>query len=253
MKLTFEALGGQSPSPVHLFIFPHAGGQPATYRPLAEHLGTAVQVSAMLYPGRGRRMFEPLPGSIAELAEEALAALPRNQQLVLLGHSMGGFVAHALAARLCEQGRPPARLLLSSVRAPHLTPHRCLAGHSDEAFATALLELGGIAPQLLCDAEARALFLPMLRADFALAEAHRAQPPKPLDCAVSLFHGRDDEHVPLADLERWRDWAAIDQLHLQPGGHFHLLQQVAEFAGSVGPLAPANLAVHTASRNVHLR
>ncbi|NWB26742.1 thioesterase II family protein [Pseudomonas gingeri] len=238
MSLIFEALGGQSLSPVHLLIFPHAGGQPAAYRPLAEQLGQRLQVCAMLYPGRGRRMFEPLPTAIADLAEEALMAVPRDQSLVLLGHSMGGFVAHALARLLCEQGRPPVRLLLSSVRAPHQVAHRPLAGCSDEDFVSALLELGGIAPQLLCDAEARELFLPILRADFALAETYHARPAKPLTCAVSLFHGQDDEHVPLADLQRWRDWTAIDELRQQPGGHFHLLQQPGAFAASLASFLP---------------
>ncbi|MGY2237168.1 thioesterase II family protein [Pseudomonas gingeri] len=236
MSLTFEALGGQSLSPVHLLIFPHAGGQPAAYRPLAEHLGPRVQVCAMLYPGRGRRMSEPLPTAIADLAEEALTAIPRDQALVLLGHSMGGFVAHALAGLLCAQGRPPARLLLSSVRAPHRAAHRPLAGCSDEDFVSALLELGGIGPRLLRDVEARELFLPILRADFALAETYHARPANPLTCAVSLWHGQDDQHVPLADLQRWQDWTSIDELRQQPGGHFHLLQQPGAFAASLAPL-----------------
>jgi medium-chain acyl-[acyl-carrier-protein] hydrolase len=74
----------------------------------------------------------------------------------------------------------------------------------DDELVAALESLLG-PNEYLADAAVRELFLPVLRADLALAESYRHEPRAPLACPIVAFTGHDDRHVPADDVDAWRE------------------------------------------------
>ncbi|MFG2911281.1 type I polyketide synthase [Kitasatospora sp. NPDC048298] len=127
---TDPALAGPLPAPVRL-----SGGAgrpvvvccpsvtaisgPHQYARFAAALGDRFRVGALRAPGFGTG--EPLPATLAAgvraLAEQT-AELAQGEPVVLVGHSSGGVLAHALARYLEEIGVPPVALVLLDIYAP---------------------------------------------------------------------------------------------------------------------------------------
>lgn len=87
-----------------LLCWPHAGGSAAAFAPFAAAL-PEFDVYAVQPPGRGTRLFEPTVTDPDEALREVLAALaelPGDGHLVVLGHSMGAAMAHLLATRAAD-------------------------------------------------------------------------------------------------------------------------------------------------------
>jgi medium-chain acyl-[acyl-carrier-protein] hydrolase len=65
------------------------------------------------------------------------------------------------------------------------------------------------------------LFLPLLRADFAVSETYTYSPEAPLNCSISAYGGLQDKEVSYQDLEKWRDQTDRSfTLRMLPGSHF---------------------------------
>lgn len=85
---------------------------------------------------------------------------------------------------------------------------------------------GNLPELLLQDAELKAIYGPLLRADFTLLETYTPSTLTPLACPITAFGGAADPIATKAELLAWR---AVTQsefdLHLLPGGHFYLQEQ----------------------------
>src|SRR5205823_804564 len=85
-------------------------------------------------------------------------------------------------------------------------------------------------PALLADEGMRSFLIRLLRADFTLVEAYRCGAGAPLECAVTVFGGRDDTAVPSALLPRWaEETTGACEIVLVPGGHFFFKSHPREF------------------------
>ena len=92
-------------------LLPTAG--PHEYTALAEALRSTQEVLVFAQPGFAAH--QPLPRDLDALVTAHTIALGRHtgaEPLLLCGHSSGGLVAHAVAARLEELGRPASGLVL---------------------------------------------------------------------------------------------------------------------------------------------
>jgi surfactin synthase thioesterase subunit len=67
------------------------------------------------------------------------------------------------------------------------------------------------------------IFLPILRADFSIHETYTYQPEPALSCGITVLAGQDDQEVPYADQQTWRD-ETLGEFRSQqlPGGHLFL-------------------------------
>lgn len=136
--LPLRAHGSQSP----LFCVHPAGGLSWCYAGLLKHLGMDYPIYGL--QARGIAQAEELPKTLEEMTLDYIAAIRSVQPhgpYRLLGWSLGGNVAHAMAVQLQEEGEEVSFLAMLDAYPSHYLPIR---GEPDEEEAlTALLALGG--------------------------------------------------------------------------------------------------------------
>jgi surfactin synthase thioesterase subunit len=207
-----------------LICLPYAGGSAATYVPWAKSLPAQVELIALQPPGRGSRMNEAPHARMESLVAQLMDVFPRitERPYVLFGHSLGARVAFEVTLQCQHKGIPlPARLIASGSRAPHL-PKRQPPLHDlpDAQFVEALRDLDGTPEEILNNHDLIQWLLPLLRADFRIADQHRA-PRTALNCPLTVFAGTEDETVSPAEAEAWKELTTGElDIRWVTGGHF---------------------------------
>jgi thioesterase domain-containing protein/acyl carrier protein len=111
---------------------------PREYARLAGQFQKIRPMSVLFEPGF--RQGEPLPASLADLVQvqvDSVRGSLGDAPFVLLGHSSGGLVAHAVARHLENVGKAPAGLVLLDTFTP---PKRGLTGFDWSALLDVALE-----------------------------------------------------------------------------------------------------------------
>ena len=209
-----------------VFCFPHAGGGAASFRPWLAAAGSRLAVCPVQPPGRAERFKEPFHRDVESYVDDIVDSAGHllTGDYALFGHSAGALVAYRLAHRLVAQGRGPVHLFVSGRTAPHLSYARQTLHDLPTAdLIPHLRVLGGTPDVVLDDPGLLEVFLPVLRADFALNETYRHDGPPPLPIPLTAFGGADDPRAGPAELRAWRTLtAARFETHFYPGGHFYL-------------------------------
>jgi acyl transferase domain-containing protein/surfactin synthase thioesterase subunit len=217
----------RSQARLRLFCFAYAGAGASMFRAWSEDLPAEIEVCPIQLPGREDRFGEPPLTRLSTLIQRLVPLLDQELQIpfALFGHSLGGLICFELARELRKQNLPcPVHLLVSGCRAPQI-PDLDLPIHrlDDPQFLEALRRLNGTPEEVLKNPELMRLFLPALRADFALLETYFYATQAPLACPISVFGGAQDSKVSQAQLAAWRDQTLADfTLTMFPGDHFFL-------------------------------
>jgi pyochelin biosynthetic protein PchC len=212
---------------VSLVCLPHAGGSASSYFRLSEALSPSVEVLAVQYPGRQDRRWEAPARSVAELARSVAGALEGrlDRPVAVFGHSMGAAVAFELTRLLeREQGVEPVALFASGRRAPScVRDSEPLRTASDDEVVAEMKRLSGTDARILDDADLLRIFLPVIRADYAVAGSYRCEPGAQVRCPVTVLVGDNDPEAQLDEARSWSGHTAGEfEMHVYPGGHFYL-------------------------------
>jgi medium-chain acyl-[acyl-carrier-protein] hydrolase len=240
-----------APRRIRLFCLPYAGGSARMFATWRDGLPENVEVVPVEPPGRGARFNEPLHHRAEPLVDDLLPVLlaRRDTPFALFGHSMGAVLAFELARRLEQRyGAPPLHLFVSAFRAPHLAPG-AVPDHSlpDEQFRARLREFKGTPEEVLADEGLMELFVPILRADLAIADTYRSTGGAPVTCPVTAFAGTEDQEVGVPAVAQWsRHTTGGFALKAVPGDHFFLHSHrdllLGEIARGLGAAPPARTA-----------
>lgn len=210
-----------------LFCFPFAGGNTLFYRSWSRHFPSEIELRPVRLPGREGRFKEACYREATPLAQALVEGLSSYLDLpfAFFGHSMGALLAFELARALRRRGDPgPFSLMVSGRSAPHLPLSRAIL-HTlpDPALIDELRNYGGTPEIVLRNDEIMELFLPMIRADFAISETYVHTPDAPLKCPIRAFGGETDHMVSKTELDAWRQQTSDSfALRMFPGGHFYL-------------------------------
>jgi len=218
-----------SPDPaLRLFALPYAGGGTAGFYRWRPVMPARADVVPIQLPGREARIGEPPIGDLRRLVTEiADAVVPlTDRRFVLLGHSMGAWLAFELARELRRRSaRMPCLLVVAASRAPH-RPSEAEPMHQlpDAEFFTEMIRrFDGIPTAIRTNAELLQLLLPAMRADMELLETYEYADEPPLDTEILAIGGTDDRAVSATALADWRRHTSRRfSTRLLPGGHFFL-------------------------------
>ncbi|MBR1217838.1 thioesterase [Bradyrhizobium sp. U87765 SZCCT0131] len=228
----------QTEPDVHLFCFPHAGSGASTYAGWQSALGSRTRVHALELPGHGQQIGGELATDIERLIGDIAGATRPllDRPAYFVGHSLGAVLAFETLRRLTSF--PIVRLFASGCRAPSQMPSdqtRAIAALDGDAFVQQVRAFGGLPDDILRQPGLRAIFLPILKADFTLIAGYRYRPGAPLDVPITLLTGSRDRHVPDSSLTAWQKETrhAITRQHFE-GGHFFILDAKADVIRHVG-------------------
>ncbi len=207
--VTGDSHAGDTVASQRLFCFAHAGGGPSFFRSWPAGLAPDISVSPVLLPGREMRLAEPPFRHIAELVEPLGLALEPFLDLpyAFFGHSLGAVIAYEVARWLsARSAMGPACLLVSGRLAPAAAPpRRQISALPDDQFVAQVQRLNGVPPEVLSEPELLGLLLPVLRADFEIAETYQPLPGGRLDCPVVAYLSTSDPDVGYAGVLGWRE------------------------------------------------
>jgi len=227
---------------IKLFCLPYAGGSAATYNKWRHYLDKHVELRALELAGRGRRIYEPLYGSIHDAVKDVFQMIEgelSHGPYAIFGHSMGGIIAYELAYKIREHHLPnPLHIFFSGRGAPHIKrDDEELYYHlPDDEFKEKIIELGGTPKEFFQHPELLEVLLPMLRSDFKIAETYEMTGDiNPLEYDITVMLGKDED-VTAEEMHGWNSHTiGICTIHFFQGDHFFLNeipQEVVEIINS---------------------
>ena len=230
-------IGPSRPGRPVIVVFPHAGSGASAYQRWRGVAPEDVELFAVQLPGRDTRRREVLVTDVGELTgplAESLRDVLDDRPFTFFGHSVGTLLAFELTRSLRQADRPgPLALGLSGFPAPHL-PIPDLHRLPDEEILAFLRDHMYLPEQLATQKGFMEIFLPVLKADFALAAGYRLRAEDPLSCPMHLFGGASDPFATQMELHGWRRYGAAHfSLTMLPGDHFYLFNHGAQILNAL--------------------
>ena len=153
-----------------------------------------------------------------------------DRPFAFYGHSNGALVAFELARLLSRcGGRDASALFLAAKRSPLLPAETPVCHLPDAEFVEVLRRYGGTPAGLFACPDLLSVYLPILRADFALGETHALTDRSPVRIPVHAIAGREDTLATPNDMRAWLPLASGEfVLHQLSGAHFFLATHAVE-------------------------
>ncbi|WP_232246748.1 thioesterase II family protein [Kitasatospora mediocidica] len=223
------------------------GGGTASYHLWGDAMPADTALSAICYPGREGRFLDDFATDWEELALDATAAVLSavDGPYVLFGHSMGGWMAFDVAARIERSGGPvPQSLVVSSCNAPDrgLTPRDMFPSQQDDDEGLLLwMKTHGLMPaHVLEDPELQEMSVELMRADIRVRDTFRHTPGATVGMPVQMLSGAADDVIEADAGEQWRALARGAYRHdVLPGGHFYTPETWRTLPGRIAALNSA--------------
>ena len=220
---------------VKLFCLPYAGGSAAVFAQWQQYLDPRIRLVPVELAGRGRRIKDPLYGSLSDAMNDAFRIITNSidgSSYAIMGHSMGSLIAYEVAQKIRTANIPqPSHVFFSGHGAPHipLKEDKKFNLMTDAEFKKEMIALGGTPPEFFQYPELMELFLPLLRSDFAIAETEiHTREIRPLDCNITIFHGKKDD-LTAGQSDDWKCHTLKNcRIHYFEGGHFFINEEIAE-------------------------
>jgi surfactin synthase thioesterase subunit/acyl carrier protein len=212
-----------APEPqVDLVMFPGAGGTALMLAPwTSPDLIESASISAMHPPGHGSDRRAPIRrmNEIVDLYVKTL--VPANRPLVLVGYSLGGIVAFAVAQALERSGIQPRAVVLAHTLPPPLWREKMFSRDAqfEEIFGR-LYEAWGV------DSGSRPMFLESARADFEVAESFDV-PDTKLSALTCVISSLTDEFAPGLRMPGWDALCTRTAHYAAQGGHWDFIEHAS--------------------------
>lgn len=220
-----------------IFCFPYAGGGTNVFRNWHNLLSENVEVVTIQLPGRERRFAEQPISDLKQLVLQLKTEFIRlmNKPYFVFGHSNGCLIIYELLKQLTVSGIPlPQKTLLSSKSPPHLKDTEDIKWNlPDHEFLKELKDMQGTPKEVLENEELMSLFLPTIRADFALGDTYEFVSVPKINNNIHLIRG-DADSVSQEELQAWQElFFGTVEYDEVAGGHFHVIDDAAQITAKV--------------------
>jgi len=220
---------------IKLFCIPYSGGSSSVYYKWKRLLNDYITLIPLELAGRGRRMREPFYESVSQACEDIsnmiLAQLQPNEPYAIFGHSMGALLAYETYYCLKAKGvHEPEHILFSGRKAPHDEAEKSeYYKLPEDEFLDVVFNYGGNTREILQNRELLDLFVPILRADFKIAEIYEyAAHEEKIQCNMTVVNGTSDLSISRSDINMWSELAGKDcDYRWLGGGHFFITDNCA--------------------------
>ena len=219
---------------ITVYFIPFAGGNRFSFREYVRSSPAPLNFIPLEYPGRGMRINEPLLTDTRAIVDDLYERIKHEvegKRYALFGHSMGALIAFLLARKLRNCGRDlPVHVFLTGTSGPSALSREQKQRHllDKDEFIAAVKEMGGLPDEILENEEMLEYFEPILRADFAAVETYRYVEEPPLKIRFTIVTGTEED-MSDEDIDLWRKESGDPvKFHKLPGGHFFVLNYVAE-------------------------
>jgi len=216
---------------MRLFCFPFSGGSANDFKTWYTYLPEYLEICAIELPGHGRRMKEPFITNYTLLLKqlmENIYATTQELPYIIFGHSLGATIGFEFIHEILSKGgKPPIHFIPSGSVAPQhkadVKPTKPITTKTDSEVVSELRKLGGTPEEVLAHAEIMQIFLPIIRADFALNEDYQYSPDKTkLEIPITSLIGKTDFY----SIEFQQNWKQqtnnMSQSVLFPDGHMFI-------------------------------
>jgi surfactin synthase thioesterase subunit len=172
-------------------------------------------------------MFEPkyyeMDLLIKDLMKQIITII--DKPYILFGHSLGSRVAFEVMDGLESLGyNLPLHFIASGSNSPdinQLSPK--ISKLPDKEFIQELKKLNGTPNEILENKELIDLLIPLLKADFQIAESYKYSKNKKFNCDASLFDGNDDSRTTESNVDSWGHFFVHKpSLYMLDGDHFFI-------------------------------
>lgn len=221
----------QRTQPAHTLVcLGFCGGGTASFHPWIPALPDDTDLVAICYPGREGRFLEECAQSWDELAADAahaVASVAADGPYTLFGHSMGGWMAFEVTARLAAAGAPvPQSLVVSACNAPDqgLTERDRFPaqGQHDGELLDWMRTHGLLPAHVLEEPELTEMAVELMRADIRARDTFTFAPGTRVDVPLQVLSGADDPVIGDDLGPRWAGLTTGAFRHdVLPGGHFY--------------------------------
>jgi surfactin synthase thioesterase subunit len=214
---------------------------------LKEELKDLYEVCPIELSGRGKRIRESLCNDFNEAVEnlylELRTAVSMRDRYVILGHSLGSWLAYSLYLKIrTKKYNQPMHMFFSGNNPPiYGTKNERISDLKDDEFFQAIYKLGGINELIYENKELRNFYLPILRSDFRLLETSCTNFVQPkIECDISVMIGNDDK-ITNSSVCNWKNFTEkqCDFKYFE-GGHFFLYEQCKNVSAYIQQRLSAN-------------
>ncbi|MFK3873963.1 thioesterase II family protein [Pseudoalteromonas rhizosphaerae] len=225
---------------VRLFCFPYAGGSATTFIHWVKQLPAKIELNIIQLPGRGSRIAEPLVTCLDDVVDSIYNSLKNKLDVpfIFFGHSFGSRMAFEVTVKLYNSNQPTPHYFIASASRPPSEPVSDSFSYDlpEEEFIGRLDELNGTPKEILENKEFLDILIPMLRADFKMAETHVHQHETKLDIPLIVLGGLNDKSVDKDTLLGWtKHFNETVQLNILEGDHFFIETKSNEIISYILP------------------
>ncbi|AJQ26608.1 thioesterase II family protein [Pelosinus fermentans] len=215
---------------IKLFCLPYAGGLSSFYNKWNKCLSEYIDICPIEYPGRGRRVKDPLYGNFDDALKDIYQSIFKElntDNYALFGHSLGCVLAYEFACWMkAEKQVIPKHIFLSGAHPPNSFKDNMFNLHTlpDDEFIEEIFRYGGTMKQILSERKMLSAFIPIIRADCKAFETYREVPKiDKLNCDITVLTGKDDEIALLESTAKWQiRFNGSYKRYLFDGGHFFI-------------------------------
>lgn len=198
---------------VKLFCIPYSGGSSSIYFKWKRLLNENIDLRPVETAGRGRRMKTSFYKDIAAAADDIsniILSELGEEPYAIYGHSLGSLLAFETYYCLKKKGaHEPIHIFFSGRKAPNEMGDKTeFYKLPERRFLEVLFEYGKSNYELMQSRELLDIFIPILRADYRIAETYEyAEHKMKIMCDFTVVNGKNDFSIMKSDMNMWKSFA----------------------------------------------